>query len=42
MYCAIDKTLIFKDYYYSLVGAADAEIKVLSGENTELKRSPFI
>ena len=22
-------------------GAADAEIKVLSGENTELKRSPF-
>ena len=23
------------------VGAADAEIKVPSGENTELKRSPF-
>ena len=23
-------------------GAADAEIKVPSGENTELKRSPFI
>ena len=23
------------------VGAADAEIKVLSGENTEFKRSPF-
>ena len=35
--------ILYLKYLHSLIqwGAADAEIKVPSGENTELKRSPF-
>ena len=40
-FCISCKEALSLAYFTPQWGAADAEIKVPSGENTELKRSPF-